>query len=44
MHIKVRHVAELIVERAPAGHLEGRFRHKPERGMATRATPRPEPG
>ncbi|MFI9245188.1 hypothetical protein ACIGXF_21985 [Streptomyces sp. NPDC053086] len=44
MKIKMRHVAERIVERAPTEHLEGNIRHKLERSMATRATPRPEAG
>ncbi|MFJ1602739.1 ANTAR domain-containing protein [Streptomyces sp. NPDC088253] len=41
---KMRHVAELIVEWARTGHLASAIRHKLERGMATRATLRPEPG
>ncbi|MFF3517106.1 hypothetical protein [Streptomyces sp. NPDC002573] len=40
----MRQVAELIVERAQTGHLEGNIRHKLERSIVTRATPRPEPG
>ncbi|MET7379829.1 hypothetical protein ABZT08_13530 [Streptomyces sp. NPDC005526] len=43
MNIKMRHVAELIVERAQTGHV-GNIRHKLERSMATRATLRPEAG
>ncbi|MFG2525538.1 ANTAR domain-containing protein [Streptomyces sp. NPDC048527] len=42
--IKMRHVAELIVQWAQAGHLASDIRHKLERSMATRATLRPEPG
>ncbi|MEV7380350.1 hypothetical protein [Streptomyces lydicus] len=42
--IKTRHVAELIVEWARAGHLASDTRHKLERSMATRTTLRPEPG
>ncbi|MFJ8197001.1 hypothetical protein [Streptomyces sp. NPDC096152] len=44
MNIKMRHVAELIVERAQTGHLLGNIRHKLERSMAPRATLRPEAG
>ncbi|MEU8585804.1 ANTAR domain-containing protein [Streptomyces sp. NPDC048664] len=42
--IKMRHVAELLVEGAQTGHLATAIRHKPERSMATRATLRTEPG
>lgn len=42
--IEMRHVAELIVEWARTGHLASDIRHQLERGMATRATLRPEPG
>ncbi|MFD5074143.1 ANTAR domain-containing protein [Streptomyces sp. NPDC058371] len=41
--IKMRHVAELIVEWAQTGHLASDIRHQLERSM-TRATLRPEPG
>ncbi|MFB7418259.1 hypothetical protein ACFC1L_26980 [Streptomyces sp. NPDC056210] len=40
----LRHVAELIVWWAQAGHLASDIRHKLERSMATRAPLRPEPG
>jgi AmiR/NasT family two-component response regulator len=42
--IKMRHVAELIVEWAQTGHLASDIRHQLERSMTTRATLRPEPG
>ncbi|WP_051790488.1 hypothetical protein [Streptomyces sp. NRRL S-1022] len=40
--IKMRHVAGILGEPARTGHLASDVRHRLDRSVATRATPRPE--